>query len=193
MKKKRTYTVLAIIIAVLALGIGYAAATAINLSVNGNSTIYADFTFDVQYDAVGNFTKSTTNTFTKEGSSTATNAIDVGRTSDTVATVTFNFNKDNRDLYAILPIVNKSAELEATLALGTITQISGEQRGYFDDVVAALYSDAACTTPLGSTKLAKETGVAYLKVSQRIKKAPKNDIESQSWSVSFTATPVDEA
>ncbi len=50
MKKKNTFTAMVILIAVLLLGIGYAAISNITLIVNGNANIVADSDFDVEFD-----------------------------------------------------------------------------------------------------------------------------------------------
>ena len=50
MKKKRTFTVMAIIIAVLVLGIGYAAIADIPLNITGSANIVADSDFSVEFD-----------------------------------------------------------------------------------------------------------------------------------------------
>ena len=186
MKKKRTYTVLAIIIAVLALGIGYAAATS-TLTVHGNSTITSDFVLDVNF--VDTITKSSSATFTSE--SATVNAIDASIVDELNVNVTFNFNKDNKDLYVVIPVKNNSEELDATVAVGTITQISGGNAGYFNDVTATLYSDSGCSSAFSGT-LAKGA-TAYLKVEQSVKNIPANKVTAQAWSVTLTATGVDTA
>ena len=50
MKKKRTFTIMGILIAVLVLGIGYAAIADIPLLITGTANIVADSDFSVVFD-----------------------------------------------------------------------------------------------------------------------------------------------
>ena len=125
MKKKRTFLVVALLVAALSLAVGYAAITK-NLSVTGSaSATTKDDNFKVR------FTGTPTTTDGSKVTATITNElaakINVSGLTTTGDTVTATYT-----------IENYSAELGANLALGSITNTNSE---YFE-VTASLDNSA---------------------------------------------------
>ena len=186
MKKRKTFLGMAIFIAILVLGVGYAAVSNVTLNLNGTANIKANADFTVEYDTTHTVGKSTNDTV--EWATGNNQAVVAGAyTNATTATMTVYLDASHTSAYAIYKVDNKSAELSATLA-ANVTQISGTNADYFNDVTAVYYTDAACTTELGSNKLAHGNS-AYLKVTVSLKKTPVSDISGATFSVQTTATP----
>ena len=186
MKKKRTFTVMAIIIAVLVLGIGYAAIADIPLNITGSANIVADSDFSVEFD-----TAHTVLVDPSSGTVTLNNAshpIVAGTYSDKDdATMTVYLDKDHTSGSACYKIDNKSTSLNATIT-PTVTQISSPNNAYFGTITTALYSDAACSTAL--TGSVAHGSSAYLKVTvPKGASEPAQDVTGASFSVSIAASP----
>ena len=186
MKKRKTFLGMAIFIAILVLGVGYAAVSNITLNLTGTGNIKANADFSVVYDTSHIVGKSTSDTV--EWTSGNNNPVVAGAyTNTTNATMTVYLDANHTSAYAIYKVDNNSSELGATLA-ASVTQISGTNATYFDDVTAVYYTDASCTTPLGNNVLAHGQS-AYLKVTVSLKKSPVSDISGATYSVTTTATP----
>ena len=186
MKKKRTFTVMAIIIAVLVLGIGYAAIADIPLNITGTANIVADSDFSVEFD-----TAHTVLVDPSSGTVTLNNAshpIVAGTYSDKDdATMTVYLDKDHTSGSACYKIDNKSTSLNATIT-PTVTQISSPNNAYFGTITTALYSDSACSTALSGS--VAHGSSAYLKVTvPKGASEPAQDVTGASFSVSITASP----
>lgn len=191
MQKRRTFTVMAILIAVLILGVGYAAITNRTLNLNGTANVKANADFTVEYDTNHTVVTSNTGTGTTFDDEGTTRTVVTGAyTSTSVATMTVWFDNTHREATAIYKIDNKSSELGASLA-ATITNVdeSGLNEDYFDPVEAEYYSDAACTTALTSSDIVDAGHSAYLKVTVRLAKTPLDDITGATFTVVTTATP----
>lgn len=195
MQKRRTFTVMAILIAVLVLGIGYAAVSNITLNLNGTANVLANPDFTVVYDTTDTVQVSNTGT----GSTFVDDSVDpsVTRTvvtgaytSTSVATMTVWFDNTHREATAIYKIDNNSSELGARLA-ATITNVdaNGSNEDYFDPVEATYYSDSSCTTALTSSDIIEHGESAWLKVTVRLAKSPLNNISGATFTVVTTATP----
>ncbi len=191
MQKRRTFTVMAILIAVLILGIGYAAVTATNLTLNGTANVKANADFTVVYDTAHTVVTSNTGTGTTFDDNGTTRTVVTGAyTSTSVATMTVWLDNTHREATAIYKIDNNSSELGASLA-ATITNVDdgGTYEEYFDPVEATYYSDASCTTALSSSDIVNHGSSAYLKVTVRLAKTPLDDIAGATFTVVTTATP----
>lgn len=169
MKRTKIYVMIAVIIAVLILGIGYAAISNITLNINGTaSATTADENFKVKFDGtvtptstVPDGVEGATATGTITNDTTATIAVSGLTTKDQTATVTYT-------------ILNDSPELSANLAASVKTNNNDE---YFD-----------VTTSLAKTTLAKgET--TTLTVTVKLKKTPIAD-QTTNITVGIEASPV---
>ena len=186
MKKKRTFTVMAILIAVLVLGIGYATVSNVTLYLNGTANINSNFDFDVEYDTTHTVVLSSSDTTTD--SSSQSHPVVAGAYTDTThATMTVWLDKDHQEVYAIYKVDNNSDEIDAVLTT-SITSVSGANAVYFTEPTGVYYTDAACTDALGSEVL-PHGQTAYLKVTIGLASTPLNDITGATFAVTTTAAP----
>ena len=186
MRKRNTFIVMIIFLAILVLGVGYAAISNITLNLTGTANIKANADFSVVYDTSHTVVKSTNDTVTWAENNTQP-VVAGAYTNTTTATMTVYLDSSHSSAYAIYKVDNNSSELGATLA-AAVTQISGNNAQYFDDITAAYYTDANCTTALGNNTLAHGAS-AYLKVTVSLVKSPINDVSGATFSVTTTATP----
>ena len=174
MKKKRTLTVLAAVLAVLMLGVGYAAVAADVLTINGTaSATPSDDNFVVQFDhdttvdstggASGAYTNATTATFSVIG-----------------------LTAKGQKASATYTIENESADLSATLEAKVGTMTNGEG-GNEDDK-----SYFKVTTTFGQPTIASK-GKTTLIVEVELLKTPVAEDVSVTFPVTITATPVQPA
>lgn len=167
--KKKTW-VFAILIAIILLGVGYAAISDTVLTVTGSSaTITADpNNFVVKYKAQSEMTSSGST-----GSS-----VNIVRNSDTDVTFTVTgLTKKDDTVTVTLPIVNLSETLKATLGTPTITNTNTE------------YFDVTINTALAGTVLVEETGTANLVITVTAKKTPVTADETTTITAQISATP----
>lgn len=126
MNKKKSMVGLLLIIAVLFVGIGYAAISSVTLNIVGNARVTpGDSSFVVHFDYKGNAQQDAV-TGTPGGGYTATAATSAKYTGLYDATIdAMDFTK--KDEYIDFPfvIVNESAELSATIASNNIVISSG--------------------------------------------------------------------
>ena len=166
---KRRTGILGVLIAILILGIGYAAISSVQLSVQGNGTINADQSnFQVQFDLDGDQpTKSTS----------ATGAtLEATYTNGTRATIKAeNFRKAGDTATFVYTIVNKSETLDALLKKPVITN---DNEDYF-----------TVTAELANTELKAQTGKTTLTVTVKAIKTPVEENEEANISVKFSADP----
>ena len=186
MKKRRTFIVMAILLAVLVLGVGYAAISNITLYLTGTANIVADADFNVIYDTshtVGLAADS--GNVTLGGNSYAPVA---GAYTDTThATMTVYLDKNHTSVSACYKINNTSTSLAATIT-PTITQIASPNDAYFGTITTGLYSDSNCSTTLSGNVAASSS--AYIKVTVPKGSAePATDVTGASFSISFEASP----
>ena len=186
MKKRKTFIAMVIVIAILLLGIGYAAVSNVTLNLTGTANIKANADFAVEYDTSHTVVVDPNDTV--EWAQNDNRAVVAGSyQSTTAAIMTVYLDSSNTAATAIYKVDNNSTELGATLA-ASITQISGANAEYFSNITAVYYTDANCTQALGNNTLAAGDS-AYLKVTVGLAKSPINDITSASFSVTTTATP----
>ena len=191
MQKRRTFTVMAILIAVLILGVGYAAISSTSLTLNGTANVTANADFTVVYDTTHTVAVSNTGTGSTFDDNGTTRTVVAGAyTSTTVATMTVWLDYTHRSASAVYKIDNNSTELGASLE-ATITNVddSGTNEEFFEPVEAVYYSDAACTTPLAAGDIIAAGDSVYLKVTVELAKTPLDDITGATFTVVTTATP----
>ena len=168
MKKKTG--IIAILILILLLGVGYAAIANKNLIVNGSATVTPDDSnFVVKFDQQTAFTTNTTG-------APAGATVTTTWTSDTQVGFTVGgLNKQGDVVVITYPILNESPTLGATLANPVI---SFDNSTYF-----------SVTATLSTNTLAASTGTANLVVTITVLKTPVTDDETTTGTVTVTATP----
>ena len=168
--KKRT-GILGVLIAIVLIGIGYAAVTAVNLTINGNGTITPnDENFKVVYTAVEQTTVNP-NTI-----NVATDTIGAEGVTTTSFTVT-NMTKKDDTVTLTYTITNKSADYKAVLnEASTYLSVTGDTE-YFS------------VTPgtFASTTL-NPNGTTTQTVTVTALKTPADDDKSVTITLSLTAT-----
>ena len=164
--KKRT-SIFAIIIAVLALGIGYAAITAVTLTINGSGQINADQdSFNVHYTGNIDVTKSKqTITTTESHDSAQTGQFSVSGMTQQGDTVTFTYN-----------VINESVGLKATL--GTPTVKTNTNSEYF-----------SVSSSTASNQLAAEGGTTTQTVTVTAIKTPIDANQTGTFEIELVANP----
>ncbi|MBP5204637.1 hypothetical protein J6Z48_03290 [bacterium] len=122
MKEKRGVIALALVAAVLVLGVGYATLTSQTLYINGNASLaQGDVAIDVVFYGNSSITPSITDISNRNGNALAATAS--AADDSTVATLNItNLEEAGDSVTAIYQIKNKSADIDATLSTGTITK-----------------------------------------------------------------------
>lgn len=169
---KKRYGVIAILIAIVVLGVGYAVISNVTLNVNGSqATVDADpSNFEVKYDEES--------TFTYSGNPTGS-TVTLTRTDDTNATFTIEgLTKQGDTVTITYPIINASETLKASLAAPTITNDNTE------------YFSVTTTSPTAGTELAANGGTANLVLVVEVIKTPIADSETANITASVVASPV---
>lgn len=161
MKSKKTLMTLGVIVAVLVLGVGYAAITDINLNINGTAAATpSDDNFSVIFTGTP---------------STSGDTVSASITDDLTATMTVTGLTTTGDTAtASYTIKNASEELSATVEQGTITN---DNETYFE-----------VTTDWTTTTLAAD-GSKTVTVTVKLIKTPIED-QSATFTIPFTATAV---
>ena len=168
MKKKKSFVALALVVAVLVLGVGYALNT-IDLKVNGDITVSPDDSnFDVNFTDASITTAGTltgkTDTADKGNGKTATLSV------KTLKTV-------GEKVIAEYTITNNSkAGINATLSNPTATQTDDTAKDYY--TVTATLADANPIAPNGTKKLT---------VTVELVKAPLEEVTG-NFTVTFNAS-----
>ena len=173
MKKRKTFIAMALVIAVLVLGVGYAAISNITLNVNGTANVTANADFNVEFD--------TDHTVDVETGAAG------AYTNTTTATMTVNLDSNTKTTSAIYKIDNTSSELSANLTAKVTNDDEGLNK--YVAITSQLYSDADCTAEL-TGPIAKGTS-AYLKVTASITNNPSKDVADKKFTVTITAEPAD--
>ena len=157
---KRTFTIVGILVAVLMLGIGYAAITGTTLSITGTAAAGVDNSnFVVRFDQETPVTK---NSFVSAAAITG----------DTAATISVEgLTTVNQTATATYTILNASTDLVANL-VAEVTQNTNSD--YFD-----------VTTSFASNSVAAGESTT-ITVSVRLKKTP---VESQTGNITVQITP----
>lgn len=164
MKNKKTFIVLAVLIAVLMLGIGYAAVSNIALKIDGSATASPN---------ADNFVVKFTDAQVGD-SATTTATVGDGKTA-TLTVTGLTAKGDTAE--ATYTVSNLSADLLADLTDDVITNDNTE---YFE-----------VTTEFEPTTLAAKTGTTTIKVVVELIKTPIGDADvTANIDVDFTAEPV---
>lgn len=188
MKRKNTFTGMAIFIAILILGVGYAAISDIPLNLNGTANVKANAEFVVEYDTDHTIKFSTDETIAWADSDVRA-VVSGDYTDASTATMTVNLDSEHRSAYAIYKIDNLSEELKATIVAELTSDIPEDKRDYLL-VEKELYTTEDCDTVLEDTQLSKNQS-AYLKVTVSLVKLPVEDITNAEFKITTTATPVE--
>lgn len=127
MNKKKTMTALIIVLAVLFIGIGYAAISTVTLNIVGNAQVTpGDDSFVVHFPYTSG--ESNTISYTASTGYTATANTNGTYTSLTDATINaMDFTKKDQYVDYTISVKNDSPELSATIASTNITISSGNQ------------------------------------------------------------------
>lgn len=183
MKKRKTFTVMAMVIAMLVLAVGYAI-TSNDLVLNGNANVLADADFNVVF--TGESTK-TTGQINVDGDDT--DVVTVTKSGDYESSMVVYLGDDVRTAYACLEIENSSEDLGAKLA-ATATNISADN-DYFKEVEFGLYSDSNCSKAITADTVISAKGKAYLKATVGLKSLPVDEMKSASFNITVKPTPVE--
>lgn len=163
MKKKKSFVTLALIVAVLILGVGYAISN-VDLSVNGDVKVSPD---DNNFKVV--FTdasiEGTGNTATVGTGTEATLHVETLTSVGDTATATYTITNQSQ------------AGINASLSNPAVTYTEDAANGYYE--VTAALADATAIAP---------NGTKTLTVTVKLVKAPVKEITG-NFKVSFTATP----
>jgi len=123
MKQPKTFLLLSIVVAVLLLGIAYAAITSVTMNITGNVGAAADQgNFDVGFDGQPSFNKTGTDTISASGTV-------IDRTDATL--VVAGLKKVGDTVTATYTIVNNATDLKATLSLDKCA-LTGDDANYFN-------------------------------------------------------------
>ena len=188
MKRKNTCTGMSIFIAILILGVGYAAISDIPLNLNGTANVKANAEFVVEYDTDHTIKFSTDETIAWADSDVRA-VVSGDYTGASTATMTVNLDSGHRSASAIYKIDNLSEELKATIVAELTSDIPEDKRDYLL-VEKELYTTEDCDTVLEDTQLSKNQS-AYLKVTVSLVKLPVEDITNAEFKITTTATPVE--
>lgn len=162
MKKRNTYAGLIILVALVVLGIGYAAMSNITLNINGSaSAVVEDENFKVKFTG----TPSTTG-------ETITATI----TDDHNATINVSLKAKGDKATATYTILNDSADLSASIAAPAITNSNEE---YF-----------AVTTDMADAVVVAAGGEKTVTVTVELIKTPIDADQTASINIDLVASPV---
>lgn len=189
MRKKKTFMGMAIVIAILILGVGYAAIEGVDLFVNGTANVSANADFSVEFDTSHTVVLSTTDQikWIVEENPTDVNVVTGAYSDATNATMTVYLDSAHRSANAIYKIQNKSQELKSTVK-STVSGLTPENEAFIN-VVTTLYSDDACTQVLPENYEIAPGDAVYLKVEASLKKLPADDISGATFKVTIEAEP----
>ncbi len=139
MKKRNTYVGLILLVAVLMLGIGYAAITNITLNINGNaSATVSDENFKVKFTGTPEVSDDKVITATVSGDHKATINVDSLISKGDKVTATYT-------------IQNASADLSASIAKPTVQNDNTEYFSVTTDITEAVTVTAGDTTTVTVT------------------------------------------
>ena len=170
--KKRT-GILGGLIAILILGIGYAAISSVNLIINGTGTVTANpDNFKVVYTAV-----ETGSTVPATGVTVTPASISANGDVTTSFTVS-GLTKLNDEANLTYTITNKSPDLAASLAAPTIT---------YGDATSSEYFEVTSSTAANS--VAANGGTTTQTVKVKVKKTPITADVTGTFTITVEATP----
>ena len=176
MKKRKTFIGMALVLAILILGVGYAAINTVNLNINGTANVTANADFKVVFDEEDAIEVT-------GGASGAT----AKYTGELTATMTVSLDSTNKTQSAVYKIDNNSSELSATL-VANVTNEDATLNKYVT-VETQLYADENCAQALNGPVAKDES--AYLKVTATLVNNPAQDVLGKTFTVTVTANPAD--
>lgn len=176
MKKRKTFMGMALVLAILILGVGYAAINTVNLTINGTANVTANADFHVVFDRNDEIEVT--------GGTTGAGAT---YEEDLKATMTVSLDSTNKTQSAIYKIDNKSSELSATLEANVENNDTALNK--YVKIETQLYTDAGCTQALNGPVAKAES--AYLKVTATLINNPAQDVLGKTFTVTVTANPAD--
>lgn len=164
MRKRNTYVGLILLVAVLMLGIGYAAITNITLNINGSANaIVSDENFKVKFTGTPTVSDET--------------IVEATITDDTNATITVNSLVSKGDkVTATYTIENASEDLSASVAVPTVVNSNEE---YFN-----------VTTDMSSATTVTAGDTTTVTVTVELIKTPIDADQTADITVSLVASPV---
>lgn len=143
--KKRTYTIVAILLAVVALGIGYAAATTL-LTVNGTATALPADGADLEFSNPTTSGGQPTTTASVDGSDSSVGVCTVSlKTVGESATCTFTIGRAST-MDAAVNVVDMAATVYSDSAMSTAWSASDEWFTITPTLGATTLADSATTT-----------------------------------------------
>lgn len=169
---KRKTGILGVLIAILLVGIGYAAISAVTLTINGSGTVTpSDANFKVVYTAVQEGTISNGLTVTHTPATIGTDGV------TTVSFTVSGMTKKDEEVNLTYTIANKSPDLSANLANPAIS-ITGTNASEYFEVTSA---NTASTLAAGATTTQS--------VKVKVLKTPVSDAVSGTFTITVQATP----
>ncbi len=177
MNKQKKITLVIILLAVLLMGVGYAALANVTLTINGKATATAsDENFKVYFTAEN----------TKDSDTETSNNVEVEVTAKALsATVNFSgLTKKDDEEYAILEIENGSNDVDAESITVAIT--SSDTSGVFEATAVMCDASGNAISDFAVASGAK----TYVKVSAKLLKTPTVDVETNI-TATITAKAID--
>ncbi len=205
MKKRKTFIGLAIFIAVLILGIGYAAVTGVTLNINGNANVSANADFLVKFNKNGGTNEHTsitahniTYTVNNESVTTVPTStfkevtypvVQGAYTDDTSATMTVYLDSKYKKASATYQIINDSPELSATLKVNLTNFDETNSKNLTSSYTLIKDNTEVIETGNDNATIIKAGETVLLTVEVDLTKLPVEDIENASYALSIEATP----
>lgn len=205
MKKRKTFIGLAIFIAVLVLGIGYAAVTGVTLNINGNANVSANADFLVKFNKNGGTNEHTsitahTITYTVNNENVTTvptskfkevtyPVVQGAYTDDTNATMTVYLDSKYKKASATYQIINDSPELSATLKVNLTNFNETNSKNLTSSYTLTKDNTEVIETGNDNATIIKAGETVLLTVEVALTKLPVEDIENASYGLSIEATP----
>lgn len=200
MKKRKTFLGLILVIAVLVLGVGYAALTSVNFTINGTASATADQeNFKVIFDSLFEVGEDEEPILTIEDASV--------RTCDLVSSSIPRY-PDNDDGYEIVPLVKISHDGEQnakisvsglryagetiTIRLPVINQSNGVSAKITNvEVNSNTNTNYFGIEPSVENEIIASGEVTYVDVAVTLTKAVVEDDETAEFEVTFKANPIE--
>lgn len=190
MKRRKTFIGMIMLIAVLVLGVGYAAVTGVKLTINGKANAVANADFKVIFDTANHtpvLNPEATDTITWGEPQKTTQRVEAAYESDLTANMTVVLDSDKRSGSATFRVKNNSEELGATIQ-AAVTQVAGDYADYFE--VTKAYGEYKGVTFAEGTTTLEAGDTVDVTVTVTLKKLPVLDITDQVFTVQLNADPV---
>lgn len=178
MKKQKKLVFIVILIAVLLMGIGYAALSSVTLTINGSASATADSeNFKVYFTGV-NTPKTAANVETTVTAESKT------------ATVSFkNLTKKDDEEYVILEIENGSNDVDAQSVTVSLTKTGTGATNVIEADAIMCDAQGSAIENYAVASQAK----TYVKVSAKLLQTPTEDAQLTEIEATITAVPADVA